>query len=332
MKFIQNLFVVLALAVLFVFPTTAVPAPDHQDKVVRIAMIAFDKPFLGACEGLVDGLEKYGFQQGENIHYEIHHVDKDTAKIPALLEAFAENHVDLIFTVTTPVALAVKKKAAELNIPVIFTVVSDPLGSKLVSSLKKPGTMTGISHISFELLPRRLILFKEAFPGLARVAIFCNPQEKGLRKNVNNPALHAAAAEAGLEIVEIYIKNEEEMARVCASISNKDIDGLFMMPDPLAASLFGWMVELSRREGLPLMVIDNMFLKKGGVLGYSPAFYDVGFQAADLAHSVLHGIPVGQLPIQNPDKVRLAVSLKEIERLRLDISDTFLSRADEILR
>lgn len=322
----------LALAVLLILPTTAAPAHDHQDKVVSVAMIAFGKPFLAACEGLIDGLEKYGFQQGENIHYEIHHVDKDTAKIPALLEAFAEKHVDFIFTVTTPVALAVKKKAAALNIPVIFTVVSDPLGSKLVSSLKKPGTMSGVSHISFELLPKRLVLFKEAFPGLARVAIFFNPQEKWLLEIVNNPALNAAALEAGLEIVEFHVKNEEEMDRVCASISNKDIDGLFMMPDPLAASLFDRMVELSRREGLPLMVVDNMFLKKGGVLGYSPAFYDVGFQAADLAHAVLHGIPVGQLSVQNPDKVRLVVSIKEIEWLGLDISDTFLSRADEILR
>ncbi len=299
---------------------------------MRIGMIAFAEPFLTVCEGLTDGLKKYGYQQGNNIYYYIHHVGQDTSKIPALLNSFAENHVDLIFTVTTPVALAVKKKAAELKIPVIFTVVADPVGSNLVPSLKMPGAMSGVSHIAFELLPKRLLLFKEAFPRLRKVAIFFNPQERWLLKNVINSTLNAAATEAGLEIVTFHVKNEEDIAKVSDSISSRNIDGLFMVPDPLVASLFSRLVELSRREGLPLMVIDNIFLKKGGVLGYSPSFYDVGLQASHMVHSVLHGIPVGQLPIQNPDKVKLAVSLKEIERLGLDISDTFLSRADEILR
>ncbi len=332
MNFLRKIFVILSLAALLIYPITSSLAHDYAERDFRVGMIAFDKPFLEVCDGLVDGLEQFGFQRDGNIHYEIHHVDKNISKIPDILDSFAKNHIDLIFTVTTPVALAVKKKAEELNIPVIFTVVADPVGSKIVPSLQASGcAMSGISHIAFELLPKRLLLFKEAFPGLRRVAIFYNPQEKWLRENVNSPALHAAAAEAGIKFVEFHIKNEEEMDRICRSISSKDIDGLFMIPDPLAASLFGRIVKLSRREKLPLMVIDNMFLKKGGVLGYSPAFYDVGFQAASMVHSVFHGIQAGQLPVQNPDKVRLVVSLKEIQRLELDISDTFLSKADEII-
>ena len=150
MQFLQNSFIVLILTILLVFSTTPAWAYDNKDNtIVRICIIAFAEPFLAVCEGLTDGLKKYGYHQGKNIFYEIHHVDKDTSKIPALLNSFAENHVDLILTVTTPVALAVKKKAAELKIPVIFTVVADPVGSKLVSSLKVPGAMSGISHIAF---------------------------------------------------------------------------------------------------------------------------------------------------------------------------------------
>ena len=80
------------------------------------------------------------------------------------------------------------------------------------------------------------------------------------------------------------------------------------------------------------MVVDNMLLHKGGVLGYSPNFYDIGKQAGDIVTSILNGTEVSLIPVQNPNKVILAVSLRELNILGLTVSENFLVKAGQIIR
>ena len=321
------------LLVLILFSGSFLSFPAHAaDRVIKIAMIAFDTPFLAACRGLRDGMAAQGYEEGRNIIFYEYNIAKDKSQIPSIMAKLAAEKVDLVFTVTTPVVLHVRPEAEKYHIPVIFTVVADPVGAGIVSSLRRPGAVTGISHIAFELVPKRLLLFKEAFPELKKVAVFYDPGQKGLSRNRNNPELQAAAREAGVKIIEYHIRNREDMEKACAEISRKTVDGLFMLPDAMSAALFGRMVELSRREKLPIMVIDNMMLAKGGVMGYSPDFYDVGLQAAGMVKSVLSGIDPGELPVQNPDQVKLIISIKEVNRLGLAVSPDFLIQADEFIR
>ncbi len=321
----------LSALILFFIVISSVPA-RAADRAAHIAMIAFDTPFTAACRGLRQGMKNQGFIEGKDIVFSEYNIKKDKSMIPRLVAELAAQKTDLIFTVTTPVVLNVRQEAEKHNIPVIFSVVADPVGAGIVSSLRHPETMSGISHIAFELVPRRLILFKQAFPQLKKVAVFYDPDQQGLQRNLNNPAFQAAAREEGLEIITFHVHDKEEMARACATITGKTIDGIFMMPDAMSAALFGQMVKLSRREKLPMMVIDNMMLNMGGVLGYSPDFYEVGRQAAAMVTTVLSGTAPGMLPVENPDRIKLVVSLKEAKRLGLIFSADFLTRADEIIR
>jgi putative ABC transport system substrate-binding protein len=320
------------IIILFFMFISITPPLQATERTAHIGMIAFDTPFLAACKGLKAGMAEQGFVEGRDIVFSEYNVEKDKSRIPRLMEELATEKIDLVFTVTTPVVLRIRQPAEKHNIPIIFTVVADPVGAGLVSSLRHPETMSGISHIAFELVPRRLLLFKEAFPFLKKVAVFHDPAQKGLSRNNDNPELLAAANEAGVELVEFHIHNKEEMTRACAEITNRMVDGILMLPDTLTVAFFDQLVALSRREKLPMMVIDNMMLAKGGVMGYSPDFYDVGFQAAAMVKSVLDGVDPGNLPVQNPDKVKLEVSMKEVNRLGLAISPDFLIKADEIIR
>ncbi len=319
-----------AVAMVMFLLLMVVPA-QAADKT-QIAMIAFDTPFLAACRGLRDGLAQLDLVEGRDVVLTEYNLENDQSRLSPLICELAAKKVDLVFAVTTPVALQVRDEAEKYNIPVIFTVVADPVGSGIVTSLRQPGTMSGISHIAFELVPKRLLLFKDAFPGLRKVAVFYDPGQKGLSRNRDNHELMAAAREAGVELVEFHVRDKDQMIRACAAITGKIVDGIFMVPDTIATAFFDQMLELSRREKLPLMVIDNLLLAKGGVMGYSPDFYDVGFQAANMIRCVMSGIEPGKLPVQNPDQIKLVVSLKEINRLGLTISQEFLTGADEILR
>ncbi len=177
---------------------------------------------------------------------------------------------------------------------------------------------------------KRLLLFAEAFPRLRRVAVFHNPEEKFLEGHIDQ-FFKVASTDTRTEIVDIQVRDAMEMKTACERLSRTEVDGIFMVPDPLPMALFGDLLACSRREKLSLMVIDNVLLAKGGVMGYSPDVYDVGFQAAGMAVNIFHGVKVGSLPVQNPDTIKLMVSLKEVKKLGLSITRDILRRADEVI-
>jgi len=298
----------------------------------KVGVIVYGAPFLKSFEGFRAGLEAAGYPEGIAVEYSVHNIARHRERIPELVQEFIQHHYDLILAVTTPVAQEVKKATEGQKIPVLFTTVSSPLESHLVVSLEKPGgNITGVSHIAFPLMMKRLLLFVEAFPALERIGVFYNPEEMFL-KNQLGQFFKLVSTETKVKIVKIQVRNCQEMENACKQLSKADVDGLFMIPDPLTMAMFEDLLSCSRREKLPLMVIDNTLLHKGGVMGYSPDVYAVGFQAAAMAARIFHGANPGNLPVENPDQIKLVVSLKEARTLGLSISRDILRRADEVIR
>ncbi len=323
---------VLLVVVLVLAGSGMAESASGSSPMRRVGIIVFGTPFLRSADGFRDGLTAAGYHEGVDVEYSVHNIDKHRESVPVLVQEFIQHHYDLILAVTTPVAQEVKKATEGRKIPVLFTTVADPISSKIVDSLRHPGgNISGVSHIAFSLMMKRLLLFQEAFPNLKRVAVFHNPEEKFIKEQIEK-FFKMTSAHTKLEIVGIQVRNGQEMKAACERLSRVDVDGIFMVPDPLPMAMFGNLLACSRREKLPLMVIDNTLLAKGGVMGYSPDVYDVGFQAAGMAVHIFHGAMVGSLPVQNPDKIKLVVSLKEILDLGLPLSRDILRRADEVLR
>ncbi|NIA19902.1 MAG: hypothetical protein GWP07_05685, partial [Xanthomonadaceae bacterium] len=298
----------------------------------KVGVIVYGTPFLKSFDGFRAGLTAAGYREGVEVYYSVHNINGNQESVSVLVQEFVKHHYDLILAVTTPVAVAVKKATEGQKIPVIFTTVADPVGSKVVDSLGSPGgNISGVSHVAFPLMMKRLLLFQEAFPNLKRVAVFYNPGERFVEGEMDR-FLKVASTATKLEMVDIQVHNAMEMKTCCERLSKNDVDGIFMVPDPLPMSRFGDLLACSRREKLPLMVIDNMLLAKGGVMGYSPDVYDVGFQVAGMAAYIFQGARAGSLAVQNPDTIKLVVSLKEVKALGLTISRDILRRADEVIR
>ncbi len=317
--------------------SAALAAPPPVDTVARrpyrVGVIALSRPFLRVFAGFWDGLTAAGYRSGFDVTFSLNDLHKDRRLIPALVQRFAAEKYDLILTMTTPVTkgvLAARQTAG--NVPVLFTCVADPLGSGVVKSLRQPGNgISGISHISFQLQAKRLSLFAEAFPAMRRIAVFYNPGEKFLQGKIL-PVIEPVARLLGREIVKFTVRDQHQMQAACRRLSRQTVDGIFMVADPLPVSNFSLLVKASRRERLPLMVIDNTLLSRGGVMGFSPDFYDVGRQVAAMAAHVFQGVDPGRLPVQNPDQVKLVVSLKEAGRLGLRVDRSIILLADQVVR
>ena len=298
----------------------------------KVGIIVYGPPFLKSADGFRAGLAAAGYREGVEVDYSVHNVNGNMGSVPILVQEFVQHHYDLILAVTTPVAREVKKATRGRDIPVLFTTVADPVGSKIVDSLAAPGgNISGVSHIAFPLMMKRLLLFAEAFPSMKRVAVLHNPDNRchvGPLKQFKK----LVSTETRIKIVDIQVHNAREMKSACKRLSRTDVDGIFMVPDPLPMAMFGELLACSRREKLPLMVIDNVLLTKGGVMGYSPDIYEVGYQAAGMAAKVFAGVKAGRLAVQNPDTIKLVVSLKEAKLLDLPISRDLVRRADEVIR
>ncbi len=302
-----------------------------EEKIQLIGIISFDTPFLECQRGLEDGLKQLGYGE-QRVQYVIHDLKKDLSKVPGIVRGLQRQHCDLIVTTSTPVAFHVKKALEKgHSIPLIFTMVADPVGSKIVPSLQVPGgTITGVNYNAFAMIPKRLELFRQAFPAMKRVAVFYNHGEAWIRDAVEKYLLPTAKS-LNLQLVFYDVRSHEDMVAAEHDFDNS-VEGIFMVPDPLAISFFTDLVRLSRDHKLQIMVLDNILLEKGGVLGYSPTFYSIGIQASSMAAKVLAGTSPGRLSVQNPLEVRLVVSLKEANRLGLSLSESFLSDTDAIIR
>lgn len=303
----------------------------EDSKPVLIAVISFDTHFLDAKRGLAAGLEQSGYG-ADRVRYAVYDLKKDLSLVPGVVRELKQQHCDLIVTTTTPVVLAVKKAMLEVGaIPLLFTMVADPVGSRVVPSLQSPGdAITGISYNAFAMMPKRLELFREAFPDMENIAVFYDHSTAWLASPVRENILPAAQS-LGFQVIQYDVRSKKDMVTVTQQLA-PGVEGLFMVPDPLNISFFGDLLDLSRKKKLPIMVIDNMLLKEGGVLGYSPSFYSIGLQAAGMAAKILNGTSPGRLSVQNANAIQLIVSLKEADRLALKLSDSLLSSADILLR
>src|SRR5262245_29607389 len=146
----------------------------QQAKVYRVGVIHQGGPYKAIVDGLRDGLRQLGYEEGKQILLEI----RDTKSEPKLVEEaariFERERVNLIYAVTTLVAAAVKNVTSQ--IPIVFSVGTDPVGTGLVESFGKPGgRLTGVQYSTTDLTGKRLEILKEILPKLSRVVTFYNP-------------------------------------------------------------------------------------------------------------------------------------------------------------
>lgn len=301
----------------------------------KIAVLTFAESFLEFYEGLRSGLAQLSGPEENDLEFVVRSLNGDPSRITEIMTGIESENCSLIYAITTPVNKALQRfqKAQQNPLPVVFVAVADPLGSGLVADLRRPGgNATGVSHISIELLPQRLLLFKKAFPDLRRVAVFFDPEVDISRRCLEDGQLWQAAADSGLDLQVFRVSSLAELKKGFVTLGRQGCDGLFMIPDPLSVVHFKEMLLFSRQAKLPLMVLDNRLLLQGGVMAYSPDFSDVGCQSAMIVEEILRGAVVGDIPVQNPDRVRLVVSLKEAQTLGLEISDDILLLADKVIR
>ena len=275
-----------------------------------------------------EGLQKLGWTEGRNIQ-----IDTRWAAEVELMQGFAKELIalrpDLILANNTPTTAAVLQQTS--TIPIIFTVVADPVGSGFVASFPRPGgNVTGFNVSEPTLAGKFLELLKEIAPHVARVAMLFNPATTPYRDIYLNP-FKAAAASFAVEAITAPVHDRSELESVVAAEARRPNSGLIVMPDGFMNVHRAEIISLAARYRLPAVYPYRFFADLGGLLSYGPDQVDNFRRAATYADRILKGAKPSDLPVQAPVKFELVINLKTAKALGLDVPVQLQQVADEVI-
>jgi putative tryptophan/tyrosine transport system substrate-binding protein len=277
-----------------------------------------------------DGLRALGWTEGRNARIDTRWA---TPGDPESMQRFAKELVtlqpDVILSQTTPTTAALLQRTH--TIPIVFALVSDPVGSGFVASYRRPGgNVTGFDVSEPTQAGKWVELLKEIAPHVTRVAMLFNPESAAYAEFWLNPFKTAGAAFA-VETISIPVRNESELDSVTATQAREPNGGLIVMPDSFLIAHRVEIISLAARHRLPVVYPYRLFAEAGGLLSYGVDQIDNFRRAATYVDRILKGEKPSELPVQAPVKFELIVNLKTAKTLGLVIPETFLQRADEVI-
>ena len=277
-------------------------------------------------EGLKAGLKELGFVDGRDVTFDIRFTEGKLDTIPAAAEALVKAGVDLIFT-SQEAATHAARDATE-SVPIVFTLVGDPVGAAIVGQLARPGgNVTGVSSLQTELAAKRLEVLKTLTPAVRRVWLIYYSVDLGTTPMVSK------ALEAGqrlnLEVLPKGVVDAGELKRVLREVQRQDA---VLAPEGSNPDLTIAIIEQSLALRVPAVFGTALWIGYGGLISYGPDYYAQGIQAAGLVAKILRGARPQDLPVEGAEKIDLAVNLKTADLLGLTVPRKILLRADAFRR
>jgi putative ABC transport system substrate-binding protein len=320
----RSLFAILGAAA---WPLAARAEPSGTRRT-----IGFLGPTTAASAGpriaaFAQRLRELGWTEGHSVAIEYRWADGRADRFAPLAAELVRLKVDVIATWGTATVIAVKQ--ATSTIPVVFTVVSDPVGTGLVASLARPGgNVTGLSTQHIEAAGKRLELLREIVPGLRRLAIM---------GNVGNPAsalemreIQHTARALGLDVVILEIRRTEDIAPAFSALEGR-AGAMFIAPEQLINTNRSQINALALAARLPTMHGFREPVVAGALMSYGPNYLDMFRRTAEIVDKVLRGTKPSDIPVEQPTRFDLVINLRTAKALGLDVPAKLLALADEVI-
>ena len=276
------------------------------------------------------GLGEVGYVEGQNVSVEYRWAEGRVDRLPALAAELVRSQVNVIVALgSTPAALAAK--AATNTIPTVFYVGTDPVKIGLVAGFSRPGgNMTGVTTLNVQIAGKRLELVHELLPKAAVIAALVNPANPVVAKTSEGDLL-AASRTLGLELHVLRASTEREIDDAFAALGRLRADALLIDADALFISHSKQLAALTTRFAIPAVHAARDFVVAGGLMSYGNSPAESYRQAGVYAGRLLKGEKPGDLPVQQATKVNLAINLKTAKTLGLNVPNTLIGRADEVI-
>ncbi|RPJ28943.1 MAG: ABC transporter substrate-binding protein [Chloroflexi bacterium] len=304
-----------------------------ESKTYRVGLLSGADSFDSVFDGFKAQMAELGYVEGKNISYDYQASGGDEGKMAQFAQQFVDDKVDLILVTSTGAAKAAQTATAGTDIPIIFTVIQDPVAIGLVESLRDPGAnMTGVARPPVEYLGKRVEFLKQMVPGVETLWIIYDPDYATAPSSV--PAVQAGATSMGVKLIETHAKSSEDVnaeLQKRAAMDELDVDAIQLMPDPLNSNSSEAIINFANQHNIPVVGHASVQVKSGALFSYADSYPDTGKKAASLADQILKGASAGDLPVEISD-LFLNINLKAANSLGITIPEGILGSAKEIIR
>ena len=283
------------------------------------------RPLLAAFRSR---MSQTGWIEGRNLAIDVRLTAGEHQRADAEARALVTRNPDVIVVMGTPYLAAVRQHSR--TVPVVFTLVGDPVRTGMIESLARPGgSATGFTNFEFSIGGKWLELLKEISPRLNHVTVIANPGNP--TANPHTRVIEEAGRAISITVATASVHNANDIETAITEEGQQLSGGLIVLPDSVAVIHSALIIDLAERNRLPAIYPFPTFAAKGGLLTYGLDIPHVYRQAADYVDRILKGEKPADLPVQAPTKFELVINLKTAKALGLTIPQSLLASADEVI-
>jgi putative ABC transport system substrate-binding protein len=301
---------------------------DADSRAIRIGVLTPGRTFNPVFAGLKVGLDRFGYRDGENLTFIVEDSNGGLADLDQRADTILRAKPDVIFTVTTPHALAAKK--ATQTVPVVFAWVGDPVRAGLIANYSSSrSNLTGVTSYSGPLSGKRLEILQEIAPGTKRVLALVSSTEIVARQSFQ--IVDATAKKLGIQIVRRDVSNRQEIEKALDGAPRGSIDAIYHVPSTLVGVDIDRLLKKSREDKVPLVTHETLMVEQGALCAYGADFHRVGIQAARLLIKTVTGEKPSDVPTEIPERLLLVLNATTARVIGLRIPRTVLNKVDRVV-
>jgi putative ABC transport system substrate-binding protein len=300
-------------------------------KVPVIGTLHFDSPSSveQSFEAFRQGLRQLGYVVGQNILIEYRYAEGKGDRLPELAAELVRLKVDVIVVAGGGATRAAKQ--ATSTIPIVVASAGDLVGSGLVANLAQPGgNITGSTNVDSDFSAKRLLLLKDSFPKLSRVAVLSWEVNQGDQDELKET--RAEAQRLKVRIQSLEIKDPGQIPGAFAAMTKERAGALIITNNNNNFSHRRQILELAAKNRLPTMCGRDAFVEDGGLMSYAASRLDSFRRAAIFVDKILKGRKPADLPVEQPMKIEFVINLKTAKQIGVTIPQSVMYRADRVIR
>jgi putative ABC transport system substrate-binding protein len=313
------------------WPLAAQAQQSEQKRRIGVLMSfsESDPSARSMFEGYRKALTQLGWIEGKNLQMEVRWAAGNPDKIKAFTRELIELRPDAILVQGTVSTGSMVRETR--NIPIVFVNVADPVGSGYVPNLAHPGgNVTGFMLDISAQGGKWVELLREIAPRIRHIALLSNA-ETGPPLKFFMPSILAASSTFSIDVKSTPIHTKEEIEGVIAEQSRDPEGGLVVTPAAFHTVNRDLIIALAARYRLPTIYHERSYVESGGLIAYTPDYSEHFRPAAAYVDRIFKGAKPGDLPVQAPTKYELFINLKTAATLGLNVPQTLLASAAEVI-
>lgn len=285
----------------------------EQKYTIGVTQIVEHPSLDAALEGFQKAIEDAGL----DVEYDKQNAQNDNSSNSTIANNLAGAGVDLIFANSTPSAQAAA--SATQDIPIVFTSVTDAVAAELVASNEEPGgNVTGTTDNHPDAIPNTMKFLKEKL-NAKKIGMIFNSGEQNSRLQVDN--VKEIVEDMDMEVVEASVATSADVKQAAESLIGS-VDSFYIITDNTVVSALESVISVANDNKIPMMVGEFDSVKRGGLGAYGFEYYDIGYEAGEMAVKILKGEETPEsLPVQLPQNLKLVMNEKTANEIGLKIED-----------